>query len=133
MKTNTAMYKGSTYQWWLEQKGHNDPGTLACILSLGGTFVKWKRIIWPTLVEAIWAGMQENLYSGVCEQQRHRPACASTCLISAFVNRLLESIIYRIVRSRISFFWLVSVAEQVGLNFTLSGMPKKDFLASQPI
>ena len=25
----------------------------------------------------IWASTRENLSSGVCEQQRHRPACAS--------------------------------------------------------
>ena len=28
--------------------------------------------------QASWAKTQENLSAGVCEQQRHRPACAST-------------------------------------------------------
>ena len=41
-------------------------------------------------------------------------------LISAFVVRSLDSIISLVSRSKISRFWLVSVAEQVGLNVTWS-------------
>ena len=41
-------------------------------------------------------------------------------LISAFVIRLLESIISRLAMSKISIFQLVSVAEQAGLNNTFS-------------
>ena len=41
-------------------------------------------------------------------------------LISAFVIRLLEIIIARLATSKISIFELVSVAEQAGLNLTLS-------------
>ena len=41
-------------------------------------------------------------------------------LISTFVIPLLESIISRLGRSDISIFQLVSVAEQAGLNLTLS-------------
>ena len=48
------------------------------------------------------------VFSG-CEQQRRRPACASAQtdqrrLISAFVFRLLESIISRVATSEISIF-----------------------------
>ena len=53
-------------------------------------------------------------------------------LISAFVFRLLESIISRHTKSVISMFKLVSVAEQAGLNIILSETPKTDFLMLQP-
>ena len=46
---------------------------------------------------------------------------------------ILGSIISRLAMSEISFFQLVSVAEQAGLNLTLSVTPKADFLASRPI
>ena len=39
-------------------------------------------------------------------------------LISAFVIRLFETIIPRLASSAISIFWLVSVAEEAGLNLT---------------
>ena len=48
-------------------------------------------------------------------------------LISAFVVRLLESIISKLATSEVSLFWLVSVAEQAGLNLTLSDTPKTGF------
>ena len=41
-------------------------------------------------------------------------------LISAFIIHLLNSIISRLATSEISIFWLVYVAEQSGLNLTLS-------------
>ena len=49
-------------------------------------------------------------------------------LISAFVIRLLESIIPRLVTIQNSIFELVSVAEQAGLNTTLSKTLKTGFL-----
>ena len=48
-------------------------------------------------------------------------------LVSAFVIRLLESIISRLATSEISIFYLVSVAEQAGLNLSLSETPKTGF------
>ena len=51
-------------------------------------------------------------------------------LISTFVICLLKSIISKIVTSEIS---ISSVAEQAGLNLTLSETPKTGFLASRPI
>ena len=53
-------------------------------------------------------------------------------LISAFVFRLLESIIFRLATSKLSIFYLVSVAEQAGLNLTFSETPKTGFLATRP-
>ena len=44
-------------------------------------------------------------------------------LISAFDISLLESIISRLATGKISIFQLVSVAEQAGLNLTLSETP----------
>ena len=72
--------------------------------------------------------MPENQSSMVCEQQRCRPACTDaylSSLISAFVIRLLERII-----SRPSMSKIFSVAEQAGLNLTLSETLKTGFLTS---
>ena len=44
-------------------------------------------------------------------------------LISTFVIHILESTISKLARSEFSFFQLISVAEQAGLNFTLSETP----------
>ena len=57
----------------------------------------------------------------------------SRSLISACVIRVLESTISKLATSEISFFRLVSVAEQAGLNLTLSETPKTDFVATRPI
>ena len=54
-------------------------------------------------------------------------------LISAFVIRFLESTISKLASSEISIFQLVPVAEQAGLNLTLSEIPKTGFVASRPI
>ena len=54
-------------------------------------------------------------------------------LVIAFVIRLMESIISRLATSKISIFWLVSVAVQAGLNITLSETPKTAFVATRPI
>ena len=54
-------------------------------------------------------------------------------LISTFVIRLLESIIYKRDTSEISIFYVASVAEQAGLGMTISETPKTGFLASRPI
>ena len=54
-------------------------------------------------------------------------------LISAFVIRLLESIISRLDTSEISIFWLVSVAEQSGLSLAMLETPKTGFLKTMPI
>ena len=48
-------------------------------------------------------------------------------LISAFFIRLLESIRSRLATSQLSIFYPVSVAEQAGLNFTLTETPNTVF------
>ena len=54
-------------------------------------------------------------------------------LISTFVICVLESSIPRLATNKISFFYLVSVAEQAGLSLTLWETPKTGFLATRPI
>ena len=54
-------------------------------------------------------------------------------LIRAFVIDFLESITSRLATSEISIFQLVSVAEQAGLNLTLSEAPKTGLVAARPI
>ena len=54
-------------------------------------------------------------------------------LISTFVICLLESSISELASSKISIFYIVSVAELAGLNLALSKTLKTGFLASRPI
>ena len=54
-------------------------------------------------------------------------------MISAFVIRLLESIISKLATGKISIFLLVSVATETNLRITLSETPKTGFVVSQPI
>ena len=49
-------------------------------------------------------------------------------LISAFVIRLLDSIVSKLAASKISFLQVVSVAEQAGLGMTFSETLKTGFL-----
>ena len=53
-------------------------------------------------------------------------------LISTFVIRLLESIIFRLATGVILIFLLVSVTEETGLKFALSEATKTGFLARGP-
>ena len=77
------------------------------------------------LIMIKWASTQENLSSEVCKTQRRS-------LISAFVIYLLGSIISRLTTSEISTFKLVSVAEQAGLNLTLSDTLKTGLVVTRP-
>ena len=54
-------------------------------------------------------------------------------LISAFVILILESIISRLATSEISIFLLVCVAEQAGLNLSLTEIPQTGFLTMRHI
>ena len=54
-------------------------------------------------------------------------------LISAFVVRLLESIISKLATREISLFKLVSVAEETGLSLNLSESQKTGFHTARPI
>ena len=80
---------------------------------------------------SIWASMRENLSSGLENNKGADQPAHPHSLIRAFVIRLLECIISRLATSEI--FEVVSVAEQAGLNLTLSETQKTGFLTSRPI
>ena len=69
-----------------------------------------------------------KLVFAICEQHMHPRS-----LISAFVVRVLDSIIPLVSVSKISNLWLVPVAEQAGLCLTWSQTPKTDFLVTRLI
>ena len=54
-------------------------------------------------------------------------------LISAFVIHILESTISKPATSKISVFYLVSVAEETGFCLALSETPKTCLVVSRPI
>ena len=62
-----------------------------------------------------------------------RTTKGQTSLISTFVFSLIEKYHIKTCYELFSSFWLVSVAEQAGLNLTLSETPKTGFLTSRPI
>ena len=82
---------------------------------------------------AIIGPRPENLFSGFATNKGTDQPAHPRSLISAFVIRLLESIISRPATSEISIFWLVSVAEETGLKLALSDTPKTGFPATRPI
>ena len=84
----------------------------------------------------IWASTRETLSSGVCEQHRRRPACASAQSDQRLFIRSLESIICKLAAGEISIFKLVSIAEETGLKHSLSNPsppppPENSFFISQ--
>ena len=83
--------------------------------------------------DIIWASLQENLSSVVCEQQRHRPACAYAQTDQRFYYSLIGKCISLLSSSKISIFQLVCVDEEAGLKLALLETPKTGFLAKGPI
>ena len=73
----------------------------------------------------IWASTQETLSSGglrttQAQTSLRRPACASAQSDQRLFIRFLESIICKLAAGEISFFKLVSIAEETGLKHSLS-------------
>ena len=66
------------------------------------------------------------IFGGVCEQHRRRPACASAQSDQRLFIRFLESIICKLAAGEISFFKLVSIAEETGFKHSLSTPPPGD-------
>ena len=64
----------------------------------------------------IWASTRETLSSGVCEQHRRRPSCATAQSDQRLFIRFLERIICKLAAGEISIFKLVSIAEETGLK-----------------
>ena len=70
---------------------------------------------------------------GVCKKNKGTDQHAQLpSQISAFIIRLLESVISRLATSELSIFLLVSVAEKTGLRIALSETPKTGFVALLP-
>ena len=69
---------------------------------------------------------------GVCEQQRHRSACAFAQTDQRLRYSVPEMYHIKLASSEISPFQLVSVAEETGSSLALSETPKKGFVASRP-
>ena len=73
--------------------------------------------------------MQENLFSGVCEQQRRRPACASAQSDQCLCCLVRGKYHIKTYSKRNFTILAISVAEQAGLNLTLSETLKTGFVA----
>ena len=80
-----------------------------------------------------WASTEEDLSSGFENNKGTDQPAHPHSLISIFIFPLFKIIIYRLATSIFHFFWLVSVAEQAGLNLTLSETPKTGFVAARPL
>ena len=80
----------------------------------------------------IWASTRENLSSGFANNKGADQPAHLRRLISAIIIHFLESIISKLAIGKISFFGLVSLAEETGLSLASSESPKTGFVASQP-
>ena len=76
--------------------------------------------------------MRKPVYA-ICEQQRADQPAHLRRLISAFVDRCLDSIIPLVFISEISSLYLASVAAQAGLCLTWLNTPKTGFLVMRLI
>ena len=68
------------------------------------------------LVCDIWALSRENLSSGFAKHKGADQPALPRNLISAFVIRVLQSIISKLAVNKTSNFYLVSVAEETGFS-----------------
>ena len=76
-----------------------------------------------------WAAARENLTSFYVNKGTNQPAYRCN-LISAFVIRFLQSMIYKLASYNVSILLLVSVAEHVCLNLTWAETPKTGLVFS---
>ena len=81
----------------------------------------------------MWAATRQNLSSGFANNPGADQPAYPPSLISAFVFHFLESTIFNLATGEISFFQLVSVAEETVLKLALTETPKTGFLATRPI
>ena len=76
--------------------------------------------------------MQKNYLWGFANNKCADQPALLRSLISAFVDRELKIIISSLAMCRISNYELVHLAQQAGLNITLSQNLKIDFIVSRP-
>ena len=81
----------------------------------------------------MWSLAPENLALGFGNNKDVDQSAHLRSLISAFVVRILVSIISKLATSEISTFWLVPVTEETGLNLALLETLKTGFVASRPM
>ena len=74
--------------------------------------------------------MRKPVYA-ICEQQRHRSACASGQSGQQVIVQCLDSIITLVSISEISSLCLASVAAQAGLSLPWSQTPRTGFLMTR--
>ena len=67
------------------------------------------------------------MFYGICEQQRHRSACASAHSDQRLCFRCLDSVMSLVSVTKISSLMLASVAEQASLSLTWSETPEDMF------
>ena len=75
--------------------------------------------------------MQENLTLLQANNKGADQPVGPCSLISAFVFRFRESMMAALATHKISIFWLVSVAEQTGLNLTWADTMKTGSLTTR--
>ena len=97
---------------------YNKNSSIQCLKLLNGG-----HLLYGLLGIFIWALTRENLSSVFANNKGADQSAHPRILISTFVIHSLESIISRLATSKISLFWLVSVADQAGLNLNLSETP----------
>ena len=84
-------------------------------------------LLFNSIVNHICASTKENLSSGVCKQQRRRPACACVQSDQHLVIRLFESTITKLATSKTSVF-LASLCSLAGwFENSLVGNPEDRF------
>ena len=81
--------------------------------------------------ETNWATSGENLFMPHANNKVADQPALPRSLFSVFAIRCLDSIIPQVSISEISSLSLVSVAEQAGLNLTMSQTPKTGFLVTR--
>ena len=83
--------------------------------------------------DTILASTLENLSSVFANDKGADQPAHPRSLISAYVICLLEKIIFKLATTKLSVFYLVSVAEETGLSLVLFQTPKTGFVAMRPI
>ena len=74
-----------------------------------------------------WARLCENVCYGICEQQRRRSACTFAQSDQHLCFRCSDSVTCIFALSKVSRFYLASVAAQAGLNVTWSQTLEETF------
>ena len=93
-----------------------------------------KAGIWYTCKAIItWATSWENLFMPYTNNNGADQPAHQRSLVSSFVVRYLDSIIFLVSISEISSLWVASMAAQVGLRLAWSKTSKTGFLVTRLI